>query len=60
LMQKCKSDGFLFCEVMAGNARSAALPLIMRKATRSAFRIVPFAKAKSRRTTRCTAALLTI
>jgi len=26
LMQKCKSDGFLFCEVMAGNARSAALP----------------------------------
>ena len=26
LMQKCKSDGFLFYEVMVGNARSAALP----------------------------------
>ena len=46
---------------VAPNAKSKiAIPLIMRKATRSAFQIVPFAKAKSRRTTRCTAVLLTI
>ena len=45
---------------VAPNAKSKiAIPLIMRKATRSAFQIVPF-KAKSRCTTRCTAALLTI